>query len=34
MEIASTGNDQDLVKLLETTGAVEVKIADKKAIQI
>ena len=34
MEIASTGNDQDIVKLLETTGAVEVKIADKKAIQI
>ena len=34
MEVASDGDEQELVRFLESTGAVEVKLADKKAIQI
>ena len=34
MEIQADDNNDQLVKLLQETGAVEVKIADKKAIQI
>jgi len=34
MEVASDGNEQEVVRFLESTGAVEVKLADKKAIQI
>ena len=34
MEVQSDGDASQLAKLLQETGAVEVKIADKKAIQI
>ena len=34
MEVQADDNSDQLVKLLQETGAVEVKIADKKAIQI
>ena len=34
MEVQADDNNDQLVKLLQETGAVEVKIADKKAIQI
>ena len=34
MEVQADDNTSELVKLLQDTGAVEVKIADKKAIQI
>ena len=34
MEVVNNGNEEEVVKFLKSTGAVEVKLADKKAIQI